>query len=127
MIVFHINVHVYIYRWGGNKPAAHAGITSTISGAYHNMLTLPRSLIGSIANGQAGTKLLKQRGRKTLGENVSVLRRRRNVKNPNMTEGGLLSNKVEIDLNMLCPLMLYQITGEIYNTDVVTEGNHGKG
>ena len=42
------------------------------------------------------------------------------MKNPNVTEGDLLSNKMEIDLNMLRPLMLYRITGEIYNTDVVT-------
>ena len=98
--MYSISMYLYIYTaGGGNKPTAHAGITSTISRAYHNMLTLPRSLIGSIANGQAGSKLLKQRGRKTLGENVGVLRRRRNVKNPNVTEGDLLSNKVEIDLS----------------------------
>jgi hypothetical protein len=36
-------------------------------------LTLPRSLIGSIANGQTGLKLLEERGRKTLGEDVRVL------------------------------------------------------
>ena len=77
------------------------------------MLTLPRNLIESIANGQTRPKLLKQRGRKTFGENVSVLRRRRNVKNPNVTEGDLLLNKVEIDLNMLRPLMLYRITRDI--------------
>ena len=89
------------------------------------MLTLPLSLIGSIANGQAGPKLLKQRGRKTLGENVNVLRRRRNVKNPNVTEGNLLSNKVEIDLNVLRPLMLYWIAGEIDSTDIIAIDQSG--
>jgi hypothetical protein len=42
------------------------------------------------------------------------------MKNSNMTEGDLLSNKMEIDLNMLRPLMLHRIVGEIYSTDIVT-------
>jgi hypothetical protein len=42
------------------------------------------------------------------------------MKYSNMTEGDLLSNKMEIDLNMLRPLMLHWIAGEIYDTDVVT-------
>jgi hypothetical protein len=42
------------------------------------------------------------------------------MKNPNMTKGDLLSNKMEIDLNVLRPLMLHWITGEVYSTDVVT-------
>jgi hypothetical protein len=42
------------------------------------------------------------------------------MKDSNVTEGDLLSNKVEIDLNMLRPLMLHWIAGEIYSTDVVT-------
>jgi hypothetical protein len=42
---------------------------------YYNyiMLTLPRSLIGSMADIQAGSKLLTQGSRKTLGEDVGVL------------------------------------------------------
>jgi hypothetical protein len=39
----------------------------------YNSLTLPRSLIGSIANGQAGPKLLEQRGGKALGEDIGIL------------------------------------------------------
>ena len=41
------------------------------------------------------------------------------MKYSNMTEGDLLSNKMEIDLNMLRPLMLHGVAGEIYNTDIV--------
>jgi hypothetical protein len=37
------------------------------------MLTLPLSLIGSIANGQAGLKLLEQGSGKPFGEDVGVL------------------------------------------------------
>jgi hypothetical protein len=41
------------------------------------------------------------------------------MKNSNVTEGNLLSNKVEIDLNVLRPLMLHWITGEIDSTDII--------
>jgi hypothetical protein len=41
------------------------------------------------------------------------------MKNSNMTEGNLFSNKMEVDLNVLRPLMLHRITGEIDSTDVV--------
>jgi hypothetical protein len=36
-----------------------------------------------------------------------------------VTESDLLSNKMEINLNMLRPLMLHSVAGEIYNTDIV--------
>jgi hypothetical protein len=41
------------------------------------------------------------------------------MKNSNVTEGNLLSNKIDVDLNMLRPLMLHWIAGEIYSTNVV--------
>jgi hypothetical protein len=68
------------------------------------MLTLPR--IGCMANVQAGPKLLKHRGRKALDEDVSVLGCCRNIKYPNMAEGDPLPNRMEINLNVLRPLML---------------------
>jgi hypothetical protein len=36
-----------------------------------------------------------------------------------VAEGDLLSNKMEINLNMLRPLMLHGIAGEIYSADIV--------
>jgi hypothetical protein len=84
------------------------------------MLTLPLSLIGSIANCETGPKLLEHGSRKPLGEDVGVPRCRRNMKNSNMTKSNLLSNKMEIDLNVLRPLMLHRITGEVDSTDVIT-------
>jgi hypothetical protein len=46
------------------------------------------------------------------------------MENSNVTEGDL-SNKVEIDLNMFCSLMLHRIAGEIYSTNVVTIDQSG--
>ena len=46
-----------------------------------------------------------------------------------MTKGNLLSNKMEVDLNMLRPLMLHRIAGEIDSTDVVAidQGSTARG
>ena len=89
---------------------------------YHNyiMLTLPRSLIGSTANVHTGSKLLKHRGGEALDEDVGVLGCRRNMKYPNVADGDPLPNKMETNLNMLRPLMLNRVAGEINNTNVVT-------
>ena len=47
------------------------------------------------------------------------------MENSNVTEGDLLSNEVEIDLNMFCPLMLHRVAREIYSTNVVTVDQSG--
>jgi len=84
------------------------------------MLTLPRSLIGSTANVQTGSKLLKHGGGEALGEDVGVLGCRRDMKDPYLAEGNPLPNKVEINLNVLRALMLDWVGGEVYGTNVVT-------
>jgi hypothetical protein len=47
------------------------------------------------------------------------------MKDPSMAECNFLSNKVEIDLYMLRPLMLHCIAGEIHCTDVITIDQSG--
>jgi hypothetical protein len=42
-----------------------------------------------------------------------------------LAEGDPLPNKVEINLNVLCALMLDWVAGEIYSTDVVTVDQGG--
>jgi len=51
------------------------------------------------------------------------------MENSNVTKGNLLSNKMEVDLNMLRPLMLHRIAGEIDSTDVVAidQGSTARG
>jgi hypothetical protein len=73
VIVFHIVTGVRIGSRGGMQAYRSGAITSTNYKPNYNMLTLPRSLIRSIANDQAGPKHLEQRGGETLGEDVGVL------------------------------------------------------
>ena len=47
------------------------------------------------------------------------------MENSNMTEGDTLPNKVEINLNVLCALMLDRVGGEVDNTDVVAINQGG--
>jgi hypothetical protein len=76
-------------------------------------------------NIKTGSKLLKYRRWETLGEGVGVLVYHGGMQNPNLTEGDTLPNKVEINLNMLCALMLDRISGEVGNTDVVAINQGG--
>jgi hypothetical protein len=47
------------------------------------------------------------------------------MKNPCMTKCNLLSNKMEVNLHVLRPLMLHWIAGEVYCADVVTIDQSG--
>jgi hypothetical protein len=66
-----------------------------------------------------GPKLLKHRRRKPLGEDVDELRGGRNVKDTNISNGDVLANEVEVNLDMLRALMLDGVGGEVDDADVV--------
>ena len=48
------------------------------------------------------------------------------MKNPNLTERHLLTNKVDVDLDVLRAAMLDRVTCHVNSTDVITE-NNGRG
>jgi len=79
-----------------------------------------RSSRGSLANTKTGPKINKQLYRKALCHNVSKLMRRRNMKNMNLSQGNILANKMNINLNMLGPSMMNWIGSHINCTDIVT-------
>ena len=45
------------------------------------------------------------------------------MKNPNLTERHLLTNKVDVDLDVLRAAMLNRVAGHIDSTDVIAEDN----
>jgi len=75
----------------------------------YNLLTRPRSQIGSTAGVQTGPELTKDRCRKSFGEDVGVLRCGRHMKNMNITKSNLLPNEVQVDLYVLGALMLNRV------------------
>jgi hypothetical protein len=79
----------------------------------------PRSHNSATADVETGSKLFKHRGRETLREHVGELRCRRNMKDADLTDGDLFSDKVKINLHMLGALVLNGVVGEVYNTYVV--------
>jgi hypothetical protein len=54
---------------------------------------------------EVGPKPREGRGGKTLGEDVSKLGGGRYMKNPNITDSHSVTNKVQVNLNMLRPLI----------------------
>ena len=85
----------------------------------HNSNTPPAVPTLAIADVETGPKLAKHRGRETLGEDVGELRRRRDVKDPDVSNGNQLADEVEINLDMLRALMLDGVGGEVHIADVV--------
>lgn len=60
-------------------------------------------------NAQTGPEVGEQMSRKTLCKNVGILKFRGDMKNPNVSEANLFTNKVYIDLDMFGPLMLNRV------------------
>jgi hypothetical protein len=79
----------------------------------------PRSHNSATADVETGPKLIKHRGGETLREDVGKLRCRRDMEDADLTDGNLLSDKMKINLHMLCALMLNGVGGEVHGTDVV--------
>jgi len=68
---------------------------------------------------EAGAKLRENRGGETLGEDVGKLGGGQDMEDPNIADSNLAANEVQVDLHILCPLMLNGVSGEIHSADVV--------
>jgi hypothetical protein len=66
---------------------------------------------------ETGANLREHRHRGTLGEDVSELRSHQDTKDMNNTNGNMLADEVEVDLNMLCPPVLNGV-GEVNGVDI---------
>lgn len=82
-------------------------------------LLYPRSRSGRRADAETGSEVFEQDTWKTFSEDVRNLVARWDVENSYLTPLYLFPNKVNVNFNMLCLLMLNWIVGEIYRTDVV--------
>jgi hypothetical protein len=71
-------------------------------------------------NVEIGPKLQKQRSRQTLRKDVHELGCRWHVQDVGITDGHAFLHKVEVDLHMLCALVLYWVGGEVDGAGVVT-------
>jgi hypothetical protein len=72
-----------------------------------------------MANVKTGTKILEG-GRQSFGKDVSILRRGRDVTNTNIASSDAFPYEVQVNLHMLGPLMLHEISGEIDGTYIIT-------
>src|SRR4051812_41744413 len=74
---------------------------------------------------KTGSELLKQSCRQPFGENVSILRTGWHMKDPDSTNGNLLSYKVDIQLYVFCPSMLNRVCREVDCSDIIAINNGG--
>ena len=71
-------------------------------------------------NVETGDEFFEQGGREAFSKDVSKLLRGGDVEDKNVTKMDLVTNKMKIDLNMLCLLVLNDILSKIEGADIVT-------
>jgi hypothetical protein len=69
---------------------------------------------------EPGAELREYRGGQALGEYASKLGSGRDMEDPNIIDNNTVTNKVQVNLHMLRPLMLDRVGGEVHGADVVT-------
>jgi hypothetical protein len=65
-------------------------------------------------------KLLKHQCREAFNEDVCKPRSNPDMKNPHISDSNLLTNEMEVKLNMIRTLMLDGVGGEVNGVDIVT-------
>jgi hypothetical protein len=100
------------------RPKAHDSHSCTSHRNIHN-LTPPAVETLATTYVEIGPEFREHRGGQSLGENVSELGGRRSVEDTNVSDSDALVDKVEINLNILCALVLDGVGGEIDHIDIV--------
>ena len=76
------------------------------------------------ADVETGTKIVKETSREPLGEDVRKLRACGHVENSELAKSDTFTDEVQVDLNMLRPLMLHGVARHVDGADVVAV-DHG--
>ena len=90
-------------------------------------LTPARSCSGRLPDAKTGSKFSKECCRKPFSHDVSELVRGGHMENPNLTEGHLFADEVNVDLNVLRSLVVDGVGCHVDGADVVAEDNGGGG
>jgi hypothetical protein len=93
--------------------------------SYTIFLIPARSRSGRSADAKTGPKIGEELNRKTPRHDVRKLMGGRNMKNSNLPQGNLLSDEVDVNLDMLRAPMMDRVGCHIDSTDVVTVDNGG--
>jgi hypothetical protein len=74
---------------------------------------------------ETGSKQREQQGGESLGEDASELGSHQDVEDTNVSASNMLTDEVEINLNMLCALMLDEVDREVDSADIVIVDQSG--
>jgi hypothetical protein len=86
-----------------------------------------RSRSGRRSDAKTGPKFGEELNWKSLGHDVRELVRGRDMKNPKLSQCHLLTDEVNVDLDMLRAPMVNWIFRHVDGTHIVTEDNRGVG
>ena len=78
-----------------------------------------------LANAQTGLELVEDRRRKSLCHDVRVLKISRDMHNTQITDSHHFSDKVNVQLDMLCSTVMYWVLRQVHSGDVVTVNDCG--
>jgi hypothetical protein len=84
-----------------------------------HLLTSPIVETLATANVETEPKFRKHQSGQTLCENIRELEGCRYVQGADITDGNAFRDEVEVDLDMLCALVLNEVDGEVDGADVV--------
>jgi hypothetical protein len=79
----------------------------------------------AIVDMETGSKQREQQGGESLGEDASELGSHQDVEDTNVSASNMLTDEVEINLNMLCALMLDEVDREVDSADIVIVDQSG--
>jgi len=85
-----------------------------------------RSRSGRITDAKTGPKLSEQWSWKALRHDVRELMRGRHMEDPDLTQGHLLTDEVDVNLDVLRAPMMYRIGCHVYCTHIITVDNSGR-
>jgi hypothetical protein len=89
---------------------------------YNTFANTPAIETLGTTNVETGSKFWKHRSEHTLREDVHKLGGHRYVQDADITDGNAFPDEVEVDLDMLCMLVLNGVGGELDGADVVAVG-----
>ena len=75
--------------------------------------TPPRRQSVAVGDAQAGPEILKRGGRQPFGHDVSELRGGRHMQDAKLTKSNLLTNKVDVEFDVLGPAVMYRILSKV--------------
>ena len=89
------------------------------AGSYTGLFQHPAAVSARRSDAETGAEILEQRRRQPLGEDIGELLCTRDLEDAELTDGHFLTDKVDIQLDVLSPSVMNGIASHVDAGDVV--------